>query len=225
MSPTRIPVSDSIRPPDYEVTVEARLDVLPGPWKYNPSAWSQRYSIAIIACFAFFPAIYMGLYQWGLIDSVWDPFFDSEAVLDSDVSTKMEEWFKIPDAMFGAIAYFGDIIFAMAGSVRRWQYRPWLVLVFGLDVIPLGIVGAVLVFMQGAVVGEWCTLCLLTAVISLILVVLAFDEVWSCIRYLRVLWRRSENWRVFWDAFWGKPNQAAFEAGREIIEARSQKKS
>src|SRR5690606_20725350 len=97
----------------------------------------------------FFPAVYMGLYQWGLVDTIWDPFFDSEKVLKSDASKQMEEWFRIPDAIFGAVAYLGDIIFAMAGSIRRWQYRPWLVLVFGFDVIPLGIVSVILVGVQG----------------------------------------------------------------------------
>ena len=87
---------------------------------------------------AFLIATYMALYQWRLIGSAWDPMFGSqtEKVLDSQVSERMRLWFLIPDAAFGAIAYLGDAIFGLAGSTRRWQYRPWMVIVFGIDVIP-----------------------------------------------------------------------------------------
>jgi uncharacterized membrane protein len=118
----------------------------------------------------------------------------------------------IPDAALGAFAYLGDAVFGLAGSTRRWQFRPWMVVIFGIDVIPLGIVSAVLVVLQGTVVGAWCTLCLVTALISLVLVVMAYDEVWSCLLYLRGVWRRSRSFKVLWDAFWGRPAPAAREA-------------
>lgn len=152
-----------------------------------------------------------GLYQWRLISNVWDPVFgeQSQQVLDSDVSERMRRWFLVPDAAFGALAYLGDLIFGLAGSTRRWQYRPWLVVLFGLDVIPLGIVSAVLVFMQGAVVGAWCFLCLVTAVISLILVAMAYDEVWSSLSFLSRVWRKTRSKRVLWAVFWGRASREA----------------
>ena len=187
------------------------LDVNAPPWNYNPSSWRQRVPICLLAALAFLIAAYMGLYQWRLISSVWDPVFggQSQQVLDSDVSERMRRWFLVPDAAFGALAYLGDLIFGLAGSTRRWQYRPWLVVLFGLDVIPLGIVSAVLVFMQGAVVGAWCFLCLVTAVISLVLVVIAYDEVWSSLSFLSRVWRNTRSKRVLWDVFWGRASRAA----------------
>lgn len=192
---------------------EPELDVNAPPWKHNPSSWGQRIPICILAAIAFLIAAYMSLYQWRLIGDVWDPIFgeQSRLVLDSDVSERMRRWFRIPDAAFGAVAYLGDLIFGLAGSTRRWQYRPWLVLLFGLDVIPLGIVSAVLVVMQGAVVGSWCFLCLITAVISLVLVAMSYDEVWSSLLYLRRVWRKTRNMRVLWNVFWGRPSRAADE--------------
>ncbi len=183
------------------------------PWKHNPSAWSQRIPICLLAGVAFLISTYMALYQWRLIDGVWDPVFGEQSryVLDSDVSERMRRWFRVPDAAFGAIAYLGDLVFGLAGSTRRWQYRPWMVVLFGLDVIPLGIVSAVLVFMQGAVVGAWCFLCLVTAVISLVLVALAYDEVWSSLLYLKRVWGKTRSVRVVRDAFWGKPSGEADE--------------
>ncbi len=176
------------------------------PWDYNPSAWSQRIPICLLAAVAFLISTYMALYQWRLIDGVWDPVFGSaatEGVLDSDVSHRMQRWFGIPDAALGAVAYLGDAIFGLAGSTRRWRYRPWLVVLFGLDVIPLGGVSAILVLVQAFVLGQWCSLCLLTALISLILVYWAYDEVWSSLLFMRRVWQRSHSGRVVWTVFWG----------------------
>ena len=196
------------------------LEVKAPPWDYNPSAWSQRVPICLLAAVAFVIATYMALYQWRLISDVWDPIFgeQSKRVLDSEVSERMRYWFGMPDAALGAIAYLGDAIFGLAGSTRRWQYRPWMVILFGVDVIPLGIVSAVLVFMQGAVVGAWCFLCLVTAVISLVLVYLAYDEVWSCLVYLRRVWRRTRDPRVLWNVFWGRAEPAAHDAALFTLE-------
>src|SRR5687768_13259453 len=138
----------------------AGLNVNAPPWDYNPSSWSQRIPICVLAGFAFAISCYMALYQWRLVSGVWDPLFGQQTVLvlDSDVSHSMQRWFGIPDAALGAIAYLGDVIFGLAGSTRRWQYRPWLVILFGLDVIPLGGVSAILVILQATVVGQWCFL-------------------------------------------------------------------
>jgi hypothetical protein len=177
------------------------------PWDYNPSAWRQRVPISLLAAVAFVIATYMGLYQWRLIGDVWDPVFgeQSKRVLDSEVSHWMYQQFRVPDAIFGAFAYLGDAIFGLAGSTRRWQTRPWLVILFGIDVIPLGIVSAVLVVLQGTVVGSWCFLCLITAAISLVLVYMAYDEVWASLMYLRSVWRATGSRRAVWDALIGKP--------------------
>jgi uncharacterized membrane protein len=195
-----------------------QLDGAPAPWDYNPSAWRQRIPICILATVGFLIAVYLALYQWRLIGSAWDPIFgkQTEQVLDSNVSETMRRWFLVPDAAFGAFAYLGDAVFGLAGSTRRWQYRPWLVIVFGIDVIPLGIVGAVLVFLQGAVVQAWCTLCIVTAIISLVLVYMAYDEVYSCLLYLWRVWRKTRSVRMLWDAFCGRPSPEAHRVGLEM---------
>ncbi len=182
------------------------LDVHAPPWKHNPSGWAQRVPICVLAGIAALLASWMALYQWRLVEGVWDPVFGAgtRTVLDSEVSNRMRGWLGVPDAALGAVAYLSDVVFGLAGSTRRWQYRPWLVLLFGLDVIPLGLVSAVLVVLQGAVVGAWCFPCLVTAAISLVLVALSWDEVWSSVSYLRRVWRTSRSARVLWDCFWGR---------------------
>jgi hypothetical protein len=226
---THLQMHDASRSASAEAAAEDQLrsrylDVAPLPWDYNPSAWRQRIPICILAMVAFVIAAYMGLYQWRLIDSAWDPVFGRQTrqVLDSDVSEWMRRWFLVPDAIFGAIAYLGDAIFGLAGSVRRWQYRPWLVIVFGIDVIPLGIVSAVLVVLQGTVVGSWCLLCLITAAISLILVYMAYDEVWSCLRYLHRVWRATHDRGILWKTFCGRWTPEAERVAADFVRLRRQ---
>ncbi len=189
------------------------------PWNYNPSAWSQRVPICILAAIATLIAAYMALYQWRLIDSVWDPVFGdgTRNVLDSKVAQTMDRWVGVPDAAFGAFAYLGDAILGMAGSTRRWQYRPWLVILFGIDVIPLGIVSSVLVILQGTVVGSWCFLCLITAAISLILAYWAYDEVYSSLKYLFRVWKETHSLRETCNAFCGKQTEIGRRVGRELV--------
>jgi uncharacterized membrane protein len=195
----------------------ADLNVNAPPFDYNPSSWAQRVPIALVALVAFAISSYMAAYQWRLIDTAWDPVFGQQTmqVLDSDVSHLMQRWFGIPDAALGAIAYLGDAVLGMAGCTRRWQYRPWLVILFGIDVIPLGGVSALLVLVQATILGRYCFLCLVTAVISLLLVYWAYDEVWASLKYLWRVWKRTGDLRVVWNVFAGRYNE---EADRVALE-------
>lgn len=195
------------------------LDAPVEPWDYNPSGWRQRVPICILAGVAFLIATHLALYQWRLIDAVWDPVFgeQSNKVLDSQVAVRMHEWLGIPDAALGALAYLGDALFGIAGSTRRWQYRPWLVILFGIDVIPLGVVSAILVVLQGTVVGHWCFLCLVTAAISLVLVYMAYDEVYSSLKYLYRVRQQSRDWGVVWAALWGRYTPLADEVAQGML--------
>ena len=123
------------------------VNVAAPPYDYNPSSWKQRIPICVLATIAAAIATYMALYQWRLISDVWDPVFGDQTkrVLDSKVSEQMRYWMLFPDAALGAFAYFSEAILGLAGSTRCWQYRPWLVILFGIDVIPLGLVSAILV--------------------------------------------------------------------------------
>lgn len=197
----------------------------PRPWDYNPSSWNQRVRIALLALVATAVALYLGLYQWKVLGSIWDPIFgDGTAkVLDSEVSEALTSWIRIPDAILGVFAYLSDAVFALAGSERRWQDRPWLVIVFGIDVIPIGIVSIILVILQGVAVKYWCFFCLVSALISLILIILAYDEVISSCIYL-IETKKRANWKTFWKAFWGIPSEAAIEAGEATLQKRRKKK-
>ncbi len=193
----------------------------PRPWSYNPSSWNQRVRIALTALVATGIALYLGFYQWRIVPWIWDPLFGdgSVKVLDSDVSHEITGWIRIPDAILGTLAYLSDAVFALAGSERRWQDRPWLVIVFGIDVIPIGIVSIILVILQGIAVKYWCFLCLVTAAISLTLIILAYDEVLSSCIYLYEIKKRA-GWKTLWWAFWGYPSPEAHAAGEATLQKR-----
>jgi len=194
---------------DWQKAVD--LNAAAPPFTYNPSAWSQRIPISLLAALATVIASYMALFQWGVVTSVWDPFFGqgTENVLTSEAAQSLDRWFRVPDSAFGAWGYLSEALFGLVGSTRRWQYRPWMVILFGIDVIPLGGVSAVLVVCQGFIVGSWCTLCLVTAAISFVLVVMAFDEVWASVRYLQRIWQHTHDKRLLWNVFWGKASPEA----------------
>ncbi|TWU16854.1 vitamin K epoxide reductase family protein [Allorhodopirellula heiligendammensis] len=201
------------------VTLARESDPAVPPYDYNPSAWSQRIPICLVAFVAAGISVHLSLYQWGLIDSVFDPVFGdgSAKVLKSDTAKTMYSILGIHDASLGVLAYLGDAILGFAGSTRRWQYRPWLVILFGIDVIPLGIVSVVLVLCQAFVVGSWCFLCLVTASLSLLLVYWAWDEVRVSLTYLKIVWTEHQDKGLLWQAFWGLQNEQLDAAAEKLL--------
>ena len=176
----------------------AAPDVPPG-WDYNPAAWSQRLPIVGLALAGFGIATYLALYQLRVVPAVWEPFFGdgSRRVLDSALSRA----FPVPDAALGAFGYLLDAVGGAVGGPRRWRTMPWLVVLFGLAVGPLGVVSIALVIAQPLVVGAWCTLCLASAVASLLMIGPAMDEVLASLQYLR---RVRAAGLPFWPHFWGR---------------------
>jgi uncharacterized membrane protein len=156
---------------------------IPPGWTYNPSSWAQRFPIAFFAFVCWMTSRYLAAYQLGYVNEVWDPFFHdgTKRVLESSVSKA----FPVPDAGLGAFAYTLEFFATLQGGKARWRTSPWGVLLFGILVVPVGIVSVILIILQPLVVGTWCSLCLLTALFMLIPIPLAIDEVIATIQYLR----------------------------------------
>ncbi|MEQ8820384.1 MAG: vitamin K epoxide reductase family protein [Sumerlaeia bacterium] len=170
---------------------------VPRGWSYNPSSWPQRW-IMIAAGFAGWMASrYLGAFQLGYIEEIWDPFFGSQSrqVLNSDMS----HMWPVSDAAFGAFAYTFECLMGFMGAPSRWRTMPWMVTFFGILVIPLGLVHIALVISQPVVVGAWCTFCLLAAAIMLPMIPLEVDEVIAMGQHVKQRTRAGEGfWRVFW---------------------------
>jgi uncharacterized membrane protein len=178
--------------------MEEVAKTFPPGWDYDPSSWGQRLPLVAVAMVGFGIALYLALYQWRVITDVWEPFFGSgsRVILNSSMSRIL----PIPDAALGAIGYLADAVSGIVGGRGRWKTMPWIVIVFGLAVGPLGLVSIVLVVLQPTVFGAWCTMCLVSAAISLAMIYPAMDEVVASWQHLM---RERRAGRSLWPAFWG----------------------
>lgn len=172
-------------------------DIPPG-WDYNPAAWSQRIPIVVLAIVGFGIASYLALYQFRVFSTVWEPFFGngSVTVLNSPISHAL----PIPDGALGALGYLADAVGGAVGGKRRWKTMPWIVVFFGFAVGPLGLISIMLVVFQPVLFNSWCTLCLVTAVISVVMIGPSMDEVLASMQFLK---RARKAGKPLWRAFWG----------------------
>jgi nucleoside-diphosphate-sugar epimerase/uncharacterized membrane protein len=154
---------------------------IPLGWNQTPSSFVQRIPIIALALVGFLISRYLTAYQLGHIEGVWDPFFSgapdnprngTEEIITSEVS---RAW-PIPDAGIGAVTYVLEILTGLIGSQRRWRTIPWLVLLFGLLIVPLGIVSIAFIIIQPILLGTWCTLCLIAAAAMVIQIPFSVDE-------------------------------------------------
>jgi len=185
-----------VRPP-VGVSVIARMtgpDVPPG-WEYSPSSWTQRLPVIALAFVGLYISRYLAAYQLGHIEQVWDPFFgDGTArIIASDVS---RAW-PVPDAGVGAVTYTLEILTGLVGSRRRWRTMPWMVLLFGIMIVPLGAVSIFFIIIQPIVIGTWCTLCLIAAAAMVIQIPYSLDELVATCQFLAERRRKGRPlWKV-----------------------------
>ena len=172
---------------------------IPPGWDYDPSDWGQRLPILALALVGFGAASYLALFQFGIIDTVWEPFFGdgSRTILTSSMS----EILPIPDGALGALGYLADAVTGVIGGRGRWRRMPWLVILFGLAVGPLGAVSILLVVSQPIAFDAWCSICLVSAVISILMIGPAMDEVLASAQHVR---REMARGTSGWDAILGR---------------------
>ncbi len=164
-------------------------EVPPG-WSYNPSAWSQRLPIIVLAFLGLYVARYLAGYQLGHIPSVWEPFFagapsDPKNGTEEIITSAVSEAWPVSDAAVGAYTYALEILTGIVGSRARWRTMPWLVILFGLMIAPLGIVSIYFVIIQPVVIGTWSTLALIGAGAVLIQIPYSLDELWAAGDFVR----------------------------------------
>ena len=163
---------------------------VPPGWDTNPTNWPKRLGLAALAFAGFSIALYLSLFQLGFLGSVWDPFFDSPAVLD---------YLGWPDAIPGVLGYGGEVLLSLVGDKNRWRTAPWTVIAFGLVIFPAAGISVVLMIVQPLAAGSWCTLCLASAFLSFVICGWGADEVLSTLQHLgRVRRSGGSIWRALW---------------------------
>lgn len=171
-----------VRPPPGPSVVAATTGpTIPIGWDYCPSSWFQRLPIIALAFIGLYVSRYLAAYQLGHIDGVFEPFFAGSAAdarngTEEIITSSVSEAWPIPDAGLGALTYVLEILVGVIGSQRRWRTMPWLVVLFGIMIVPLGAVSITFIIIQPIVLGTYCTLCLVAAAAMLLQIPYSIDE-------------------------------------------------
>jgi hypothetical protein len=132
---------------------------------------SNRGLMLTLAVAGLLVAGYLTLIQLGALASAWDPLFGHHST-----HAVLELTRPVPDALAGVLAYATEVALLLA---RRGRLLLGLVLTAG------GLTSIVLIIIQPAVVGAWCTLCLGSAALSLVLLALGRREAADALTALR----------------------------------------
>lgn len=177
-------------------------EVTPPGWSYNPSSWAQRSLLIALGFAGLVTSRYLAAFQLGYIKSVWDPFFGFTSGTEPVLNSAMSHHWPISDAALGTVAYSFEFLMGFMGSKARWRTMPWMVAMFGILVIPLGVCHIALVMSQPVVVHHWSTLALLAAAVMLPMITLTVDEVVAMGQHVRDAIHRGDRggsaWKVFW---------------------------
>lgn len=183
--------------PGVASVAEQTGPTLPPGWSFSPSGWFQRLPIIILAFVGFFISRYLCAYQLGHIDGVWEPFFagsaqDPQNGTEEIITSSVSKAWPVPDAGLGAMTYALEILTGIMGSARRWRTMPWLVMLFGIMIVPLGAISIFFIIIQPIMIGTWCTLCIIAAAAMLIQIPYSLDELVATSEFL---YRRKKQGR------------------------------
>ena len=172
---------------------------IPPGWTYNPSSWTQRIPIVAMALIGLYVSRYLAAYQLGYIPALWDPFFPGSAAdprngTEEIVTSWVSKAWPFPDAAIGAYVYLLEIVTGVVGSTRRWRTMPWLVILFGLMIAPLGVTSIVFIIIQPVLLDTWSIVALIGAAAILIQIPYSLDELIATLQFLRRRSRAGRNW-------------------------------
>lgn len=187
-----IALSVLLRPaPGVSAVAAMTGPVIPPGWSYSPSSWFQRLPIIVLAFIGFFISSYMTAYQLGHIDTIWEPFFtgaiagDGKNATAEIITSSVSQAWPVPDAGMGALVYLLEILVGVAGSTSRWRTMPWLVVLFGTLIVPMGVVSITFIIIQPILLDTWCTLCLIAASAMLLQIPFSLDELVATGQFLK----------------------------------------
>ena len=196
---------------------------MPPGWSFNPSSWTQRIPIILLALVGLQVSRYLAAYQLGHVDGVWEPFFmgspdDPRNGTEEIITSHVSEAWPVSDAAVGGYTYVLEILTGIIGSRMRWRTMPWLVLLFGLMIAPLGITSIFFIIIQPVVIGTWSTLALIGAAAMLIQIPYSLDELLATLQFMRRRVKAGRSWlRVF---LFGDTDEGRADALADEFDAR-----
>lgn len=194
---------------------------VPPGWSYNPSEWTQRLPIIALAIVGLYVSRYLAAYQLGHIPSLWDPFFSASSAQDPRNGTEdiVTSWvskaWPVSDAAVGGYTYALEIVTGLVGSRLRWRTMPWLVVLFGLMIVPLGITSIAFIIIQPIAIGTWSAVALIGAAAVLIQIPYSLDELLATLQFMRRRAQAGQNWLKVLVS--GDTDETANAPGREPL--------
>lgn len=159
---------------------------------HDPSRLARRLPVLLLSLVGCGIATYLTLYQVGVLNSVFEPFFGQgsrKIIRESGITKALH---PVPDAGLGALAYLVEACTELLGGAGRWRKAPWKALATGLVGCALFVAAIVLVICQAAVYHAFCTMCLASAVCSVIIFALVVPELAATGRHV---WRQVSRGR------------------------------
>jgi len=199
---------------------------IPKGWDYSPSDWFQRLPVIILAVVGLLISRYLTGYQLDSIEHVWEPFFPGSTLgkngTEEIITSSVSKAWPVPDAGIGALTYALEILVGAMGSARRWRTMPWLVVLFGVMIVPLGAISIFFIVIQPIVIGTYSTLALIAAAAMVWQIPYSLDELVATYQFLRRRHLAGQPWlRVFFTGDTDEgPDEAPiddFERGPRVI--------
>lgn len=151
-------------------------------------SWHRRIASAGLALAGCGISLYLALFQYGVIEHVWEPLFGQGTVrvLESDILAPVSRavGFPLHDAALGGAAYLVEAILAVAGGRARDMAHPGWLVAYAVVVACMAMTSLALILIQGCVVHAWCTLCLASASASLAIAALSWDDLAAAVRWV-----------------------------------------
>jgi hypothetical protein len=128
-------------------------------------------------------AAYLALFELGVVTTVWDPLFDggTEQVLRWSATVAL----PVPDAVLGFLAYGTEAVLLVGARLAGRPVSRWLTLALGVVATLMALTSVGLVLAQAFLVHAWCTLCLVSALLSWTIAFVAIPEALTEFRALR----------------------------------------
>jgi nucleoside-diphosphate-sugar epimerase len=155
---------------------------IPAGWAYSPSAWTQRLPISALAFLGLLVTRWLAAQQLGHSDATWDPFFGADSA---------GAW-PAPGAGLAALLFLLVLLTGLIGGRNRWRTLPWVVVLSSALILLLGPIGIALSIAQPVLTGAWCTPCLAAALVMLLQIPYACDELAATLQFLGARRRKGK---------------------------------
>jgi uncharacterized membrane protein len=161
------------------------MSSVPPGWSANPSATMQRAPILAVALAGLGVACHAALVQYGVLGDVTG--------IGSSPFGRLR---PMPGGAIGACCFLLVAVTAAVGGATRWRTMPWMVMLSGFLIGPVGAAMFGALVFQAYLAGAWHGPYLAAALAAVLMIGPAMDEVLASFQY--VAQRPGRRWLALW---------------------------